>query len=94
MASAIGHIRPSERDTCETQVQVAAQSSKIATFQSGREITYKPAAACLAGAPKPAVAQSQPRVSWAPLPPPEEVRRLLHRPRIIEAAATVETPRI
>lgn len=45
LADAIGHIRPSRADTCETQKQVAAQSSKIDTIRQGREVVYK-APAC------------------------------------------------
>jgi len=41
VATAIGHVRPSQRDTCETQTQLAEQSSKIATFQAGKEMVYK-----------------------------------------------------
>lgn len=44
VATAIGHVRPSVRDTCETQIQLAEQSSKIATFATGKETVYK--AAC------------------------------------------------
>ena len=47
VATAIGHVRPSKNDTCETQVQIAAQSSRIATFQTGKETVYK-AAPCVA----------------------------------------------
>lgn len=46
MATAIGHVRPSKNDTCETQVQLAAQSSRLATFMTGKETVYK--AACTA----------------------------------------------
>jgi hypothetical protein len=41
VATAIGHVRPSKADTCETRVQVAEQSSKIATLQTGKETVYK-----------------------------------------------------
>jgi hypothetical protein len=41
IAQSIGHIRPSRRDTCETQQQVAAQSSKLDTITSGKETVYK-----------------------------------------------------
>lgn len=41
VATAIGHIEPSKRDTCETQKQVAAQSSKIDTIIKGKEVVYK-----------------------------------------------------
>lgn len=44
VANAIGHIEPSKRDTCETQKQVAAQSSRIDTIKTGKEVVYK--AAC------------------------------------------------
>ncbi len=40
-ASSIGHIKPSKADTCETQKQVAAQSSKIDTIVTGKETVYK-----------------------------------------------------
>lgn len=65
VATAIGHIKPSKRDTCETQVQIAAQSSKIATFQAGKEVTYKPAPPCdkPAPAPAPVAVKSAPKVS-------------------------------
>lgn len=43
IAGAIGHINPSKRDTCETQRQVAAQSSRIDTIKTGKEIVYKSA---------------------------------------------------
>lgn len=46
VATAIGHIRPSQRDTCDTQRQIAAQSSKIAEFQTGKAATYKAAPPC------------------------------------------------
>ena len=41
VADAIGHIEPSRRDTCETQRQVAAQSSRIETIKAGKEVVYK-----------------------------------------------------
>ena len=41
VADAIVHIEPSRRDTCETQRQVAAQSSKIETIKQGQEVVYK-----------------------------------------------------
>lgn len=41
VADAIGHIKPSRADTCETQKQVAEQSSKIETIKQGREVVYK-----------------------------------------------------
>ncbi len=68
IASAVGHVRPSKADTCETQVQVAAQSSRIATLQTGKETVYKPDAKCsgaaiaAGGPPKP----SPKKVSAAP----------------------------
>lgn len=40
-ASAIGHVRPSKADTCETQKQVAEQSSRIDTIITGKEAVYK-----------------------------------------------------
>jgi hypothetical protein len=46
VATAIGHIRPSAKDTCDTQVQVAAQSSRISTLTTGKETVYKPAPRC------------------------------------------------
>jgi hypothetical protein len=54
IASAIGHVRPSVRDTCATQVQIAAQSSKIATFQTGQPVVYKPAPQCVVAPSQPA----------------------------------------
>lgn len=44
VADAIGHIEPSKRDTCQTQQQIAAQSSRIDTIKEGKEVVYK--AAC------------------------------------------------
>lgn len=41
MAEAIGHVKPSKRDTCETQKQVAEQSSKIDSIIRNAEIVYK-----------------------------------------------------
>lgn len=41
LATAIGHIRPSQLDTCDTQKQIAAQSSKIDTIKKGKETVYK-----------------------------------------------------
>jgi hypothetical protein len=41
VASAIGHIEPSKQDTCETQKQIAAQSSKLDTIIKGKEVVYK-----------------------------------------------------
>lgn len=43
-AAAIGHINPSKQDTCETQRQAAAQSSRIDTIKTGKEVVY--VAAC------------------------------------------------
>lgn len=42
VAEAIGHVRPSKRDTCETQAQIAAQSSRIDSIAANKEIVYKP----------------------------------------------------
>ena len=42
IAEAIGHVRPSRRDTCDTQQQIAAQSSRIDTIVTGKETVYKP----------------------------------------------------
>lgn len=42
-AESIGHVNPSRNDTCETQKQLAAQSSRIDTIISGKEVVYKPA---------------------------------------------------
>jgi hypothetical protein len=41
VASSIGHIEPSHKDTCDTQRQVAAQSSRIDTIITGTETVYK-----------------------------------------------------
>lgn len=41
VAESIGHVRPSKADTCETQRQIAAQSSKIDTIVTGKETVYK-----------------------------------------------------
>lgn len=41
VAAAIGHIEPSKKDTCETQKQIAEQSSKINTIINGKEKVYK-----------------------------------------------------
>lgn len=40
-AEAIGHVRPSRKDTCETRQQLAAQSSRIDTIIQGKEVVYK-----------------------------------------------------
>jgi exo-beta-1,3-glucanase (GH17 family) len=34
---------PSKNDTCQTQIQIAAQSSKIDTLITGKEVAYRPA---------------------------------------------------
>lgn len=41
VATAIGHIEPSPKDTCETQKQIAAQSSRIDTIIEDKEVVYK-----------------------------------------------------
>lgn len=41
VADAIGTIKPSRSDTCETLKQVAEQTSKIETIKQGREVVYK-----------------------------------------------------
>lgn len=41
VAQTIGHVRVSKADTCETQKQAAAQSSKIDTIITGKETVYK-----------------------------------------------------
>lgn len=87
VATMIGHVRPSRSDTCETKVQLAEQSSKIATLQTGKETVYK--AGCDPGTSgSAAVAQGQPAAkkpavpekpavkpakpaTWEPLPMPE-----------------------
>jgi hypothetical protein len=45
VADAIGTIKPSRKDTCETLKQVAEQTSKIETIKQGKEVVYK-APAC------------------------------------------------
>lgn len=40
-AKSIGHVRPSKADTCDTQEQIAAQSSRIDTLIEGTEKVYK-----------------------------------------------------
>lgn len=40
-AKSIGHVKPSKADTCETQKQVAEQSSRIDTIITGKETVYK-----------------------------------------------------
>lgn len=42
-ALAIGHVRPSRHDTCETQRAIAEQSSRIDTIANGKETVYRPA---------------------------------------------------
>jgi hypothetical protein len=54
-AQSIGHIRPSKADTCDTQRQIAAQSSRIETTIQGKEIVYK---ADCSSVPKPPVKSS------------------------------------
>ena len=41
VAEVIGTIKPSRSDTCETQRQVAEQSSRIETIKQGKEVVYK-----------------------------------------------------
>jgi PBP1b-binding outer membrane lipoprotein LpoB len=41
VAGSIGHIKPSRDDTCQTQKQIAEQSSKIDTIIKGKEVVYK-----------------------------------------------------
>lgn len=41
VAETIGHVRPSKKDTCETQQQVAAQSSRIDSIAANKEVVYK-----------------------------------------------------
>lgn len=41
VAGSIGHIKPSKADTCQTQKQIAEQSSKIDTIIKGKETVYK-----------------------------------------------------
>ena len=65
IAQSIGHIRPSRRDTCETQQQVAAQSSKLDTITSGKETVYK--ADCSVGG-----AGDSPAGSRPPAPAPRK----------------------
>lgn len=70
-ATAIGHIRPSAKDTCDTQVQVAEQSSRIATIATGKETVYKPACAPPAGTTKVPESKPEPKkvARWSePLP--------------------------
>lgn len=50
-AEAIGHIKPSKADTCDTQEQIARQSSRIDTTITGKETVYKPS--CKPPAAKP-----------------------------------------
>ena len=51
VAAAIGHVRPSVADTCETQRQLAAQSSKIDTIMAGKEVVYAADKSCLEAKP-------------------------------------------
>ena len=41
VAEAIGHVRPSRHDTCETQRAIAKQSSRIDSIIKGKEVAYK-----------------------------------------------------
>jgi len=41
VAEAIGHIKPSPRDTCETQKMAAEQSSRIDSIIQDKEVVYK-----------------------------------------------------
>lgn len=59
-AAAIGHINPSKNDTCETQRQAAAQSSRIDTIKTGKEVVYVAAdPACTAPGKPVAVASAR-----------------------------------
>ena len=42
VAETIGHVRPSKHDTCDTQQQIAAQSSRIDSIATNKEVVYKP----------------------------------------------------
>ncbi len=42
VADAIGTIKPSKADTCETVRQIAEQASRVETIKQGKEVTYKP----------------------------------------------------
>lgn len=42
VAETIGHVRPSKKDTCDTQQQIAAQSSRIDSIATNKEVVYKP----------------------------------------------------
>lgn len=75
VATAIGHIRPSARDTCETQVQVAEQSTKIATLQTGKETVYKPACTPKAPPVVAAPAASAPAAGPPAAKPPAALRK-------------------
>jgi len=66
IAASIGHIRPSVRDTCETQQQVAAQSSKISTIIDGKQTVLK--AACSVGGAADTPSASRPPARAAPRP--------------------------
>ncbi len=46
---AIGHVKPSRRDTCETQKAIAEQSSRIDSIIANKEVVYK--ADCTHGKP-------------------------------------------
>ena len=63
VATSIGHVRPSKRDTCETQVQVAEQSTRIATYATGKETVYKPFCDPAKPDPKAAPAAAGPKTS-------------------------------
>ena len=40
VADAIGTIKPSRSDTCETQRQIAQQTSRIETIKQGKEVVF------------------------------------------------------
>lgn len=61
VAAVIGHIEPSKKDTCATQVQIAAQSSRIDTIIKGTETIYK--APCLVDKKPEPVPPSEPKTS-------------------------------
>ncbi len=65
-AETIGHIKPSPKDTCETQRQVAAQSSRIDSIVKGAETVYK--AAC---EPNASAAAAPPKSAPASKPAPK-----------------------
>lgn len=60
IANRIGHVKPSSRDTCETQADLAAQSSRIDSIATGKEVVYKPAPCAEA---KPAEPKTEPKTS-------------------------------